>query len=150
MALFPWKATGAELLPFASDSESSVLANGEWFKYSVSNSGLHKISFSDLRNDGVLSGSVPSNLIRLYGNATGDLSFANNDDQPKGLIQIPLIVEDGGDGSFDNGDVVYFFANAADRPEFTLLFRCIVKRKRYMTCIAIILFLLKEVRTSKR
>ncbi len=115
LSLFPWKAKAEAFSSISGFPESSVLASGNWYKYSISTSGLHKISYNDLSNQGILSGSIATNLIRVYGNGTGDLSFSNNDEQPNGLIQIPLLVEDGGDGVFNAGDAVYFFANSADK-----------------------------------
>jgi hypothetical protein len=130
LSLIPWNAKAAVFGSRTSFSETSVLSTGNWYKYAVSKSGLHKISYNDLRNDGVLSGSIATNLVRVYGNGTGDLSFSNNNEQPNGLIQIPLFIEDGGDGVFNEGDAVYFFANAADYSVYNTAYSLYSKKEK--------------------
>jgi hypothetical protein len=128
LGVMPWKAKGSPLQHGNGYSESSVLHTGDWFKYAVNKTGLHKVSYSQLKNNGVLQADIASNLIRVYGNATGDLSFSDNDNQPNGLIQIPLLIDDGGDGIFNSGDVAFFFANSADLPEYNQAFSIYSKR----------------------
>ena len=116
--LSPWNAKGVNVGVKVEYPNESVLAKGRWFKYSVASTGLHKLSFDDLKNDGVIGSSIETLKLRVYGNGTGDLPFANNAFHPTGLLQVPLIVDDGGDGEFGPGDALYFHANAADRIEF--------------------------------
>lgn len=116
--LTPWNAKGVLGVQNGEYPDNSILANGRWFKYSVASSGLHKLSFDDLKNDGIIGSSIETLKLRVYGNGTGDLPFENNAFHPTALLQVPLIIDDGGDGTFGPGDVLYFYANSADRIEF--------------------------------
>jgi hypothetical protein len=106
---------------------NSVLATGNWIKIGTPQNGLYKISFSQLQNAGLISGSVNSNYIQLYGNGGGALPEKNSTFRYDDLQQNAIEVVDGGDGNFDNNDYILFYGqgphqwtfNWADSSKFT-------------------------------
>lgn len=95
--------TGSNLHSFAT---SSVLGSGKWVKISVTQSGIHKITYEDLVAWGV---SNPANAnIFGYGGAMLPESFQEKkkDDLP----QLSIFKEKGSDGVFGPGDYMLFHA----------------------------------------
>lgn len=90
----------------------SVLASGLWFKMGVTESGLYKISYEDLVEMGYSGGSIPSNLIGVFGNGTGRLSEVCGTNRPDDLLELPIQINDGGDGYFGTGDYLFFYAKS--------------------------------------
>lgn len=88
----------------------SILSNGTWHKISVTESGIHKITYTELANMGILNGSINSNSIAIFGNGGGMLSESNSDPRPDDLQELPIWIEDGGDGIFNTGDYILFYA----------------------------------------
>jgi len=89
---------------------SSVLANGNWYKISVTGTGFYKIDYNLIQAMGVSpSGIVPAN-IRVFGNGGNMRSENNAVPHPDDLRENAVWVNDGGDGKFDQGDYVVFYA----------------------------------------
>lgn len=88
---------------------SSPLATGTWHKISVSKTGIYKIDYNFLATQLGVSG-ISSSSIRLFGHGGRMLPEANPAGLIEGLTQCAIQVEDGGDGSFDPGDYVLFYA----------------------------------------
>ncbi len=84
----------------------SVLSNGKWVKVKVDETGMYKISFSELQSFGL---SNTAN-ISVWGNGGAKLSYMNNIASPDDLQQIPIYIEKGSDGIFNQGDYILFFA----------------------------------------
>lgn len=93
-------------------AENSILSTGEWYKIKIQQSGVYKISHSDLINFGVDPSSIDPRNISLYGNAGGMLPEANDkfriDDLQENAIQI--IGED--DDTFDETDFILFYGQS--------------------------------------
>ena len=85
---------------------SSVLNNGKWVKIKLSETGIYKISYSDLISYGL---SNVSN-ISVWGNGGKKLPYMNNITSPDDLEQIPIFIEKGADGIFNQGDYILFYA----------------------------------------
>lgn len=90
------------LIPFSFLSQQF---GNEWIDYSqpyysfnVYQSGIHKIDFSVLQSAGVPTQSFSSDNIQMFGRQN----------------EIPIFIEDGGDGSIDNGDYILFYAEKND------------------------------------
>ncbi|MGV3530442.1 MAG: type IX secretion system sortase PorU [Flavisolibacter sp.] len=93
---------------------ASVLATGNWYKLSVSESGVFKIDLPFLSRLGI-SGSIPSSQIRLFGNGGSMLPEDNAVPRPQDLVENAIWVEDGGDGVLDGSDYILFYAPGPDR-----------------------------------
>src|SRR6185436_12167244 len=57
---------------------NSVLANGNWYKISVKESGVYKIDLPFLNSLGVNTSNLPANSIRLFGNGGRMLAESNS------------------------------------------------------------------------
>jgi hypothetical protein len=95
--------------------ESSRLATGEWFRFTVLRDGVYRISYEFLRDMGVDVNGMQSDRINIYGNHFGMLPFQNNVDRPTDLILNAIEVFDGGDGVFGPGDYLLCYASGAQR-----------------------------------
>lgn len=96
---------------------NSKLAQGDWFRFSVHKDGVYELSYAFLQELGVDVADLASDAINIYGNHAGMLPFTNMPFLPTDLLQNAIWVEDGGDGRFDPGDRILFYASGAQRWE---------------------------------
>jgi hypothetical protein len=104
---YPNNRTGSVRMPIV----NSVLATGDWYKFKIEKTGVHAVSKDFLEDIGMNTTGVDPRTIKIYGHGGKPLPLLNsknNDlfDMPENSIQI--IGE--GDGSFDNGDQILFYA----------------------------------------
>lgn len=92
----------------------SVLASGKWYKVAVQQTGIHKVTYDDLVTLGMDPATIIPSTIRLYGNGGGMLPEANNQSRIDDLLENSILVFDGGDGSFEQGDYFIFYGEAPD------------------------------------
>ncbi len=88
----------------------SVLADGQIFKLPVTEAGLYRIDRDVLSQLGLSPGSIEPNHLKIYGNGGRPLPALNGAPRPADLVENPVLVRGGGDGSFDAGDVLLFYA----------------------------------------
>jgi hypothetical protein len=88
---------------------NSVLAQGEWYKISISSDGIHKIDRSLLSSLGVNVNSLNPNHIHVFGNGEGSLPELNATPYTDDLAQNAIRIIGGQDGSFDEGDYILFY-----------------------------------------
>jgi hypothetical protein len=91
---------------------NSVLASGNWFKLSVTQTGIYKITYNDLENLGINVSSVDPRNIRLYGNGGGMLSESLADSRRDNLAENRIIVSGESDGRFDEQDYILFYGDS--------------------------------------
>jgi hypothetical protein len=92
-------------------SSSSVLASGQWFKIAVTHDGIYRIDYSKLKQLGL---TFPSNP-KIYGNNFGQLSYFNDDPKPDDLKEISVLLVNGSDGIFNEGDYLLFYGMGTHR-----------------------------------
>ena len=96
-----------------SDSRSyasnSVLSTGNWIKVRVSESGIYKITYSELSQMGFDVSVNPKN-IAVYGNGGGLLPEQNDLFRHDDLVENPIQVVGENDNSFNSGDYLLFYA----------------------------------------
>lgn len=90
--------------------ESSKLASGEWYRMTVPDAGVYRLTYEQLAAVG-LAGPLASDRINIYGSHFGMLPFVNNIDRPTDLLVNAIEMVDGGDGTFGPGDHIYFHAS---------------------------------------
>lgn len=96
-------------------AQSSVLATGEWYKFGVTQDGIHKIDASFLKKIGInLTGLNPKNL-RIFGNGGAMLPQANAIIRANDLTENAIFVEGETDGKFDNQDFILFYGESPHR-----------------------------------
>ena len=91
-------------------ANQSVLANGKFIKIRISDSGVYKLTYSDLSSMGI----DPANVkIFGYGGALLEQSFSlpNIDDLP----EIPIYMNKGSDGVFNSGDYILFYGQGVNK-----------------------------------
>lgn len=97
---------------------NSVLSSGLWYKVGVTETGLYKLTYEDLVEMGFSASFVSSSLISVYGNGTGRLSEVCGTSRPDDLLELPVMMHDGGDGVFGAGDYLVFYAKSPHSVSF--------------------------------
>ncbi|MFB6257130.1 MAG: type IX secretion system sortase PorU [Flavobacteriales bacterium] len=93
---------------------NSVLRNGELYRIGVTESGVYSMGRSFLKGLGIDPDSLDPGDLNVYGNAFGMLPFQNHKKRPDDLKKNAISVLGGGDGSFDVGDKLLFYAKGPD------------------------------------
>jgi hypothetical protein len=97
---------------------SSVLAQGKYCKLSLKTDGVYKVTYEFLKANGVLTTSISSNLINVYGNHNGMLPEKNGESRIDDLEKNAIRMIDGGDGMFGAGDYFLFYGQSPDKWEY--------------------------------
>lgn len=97
-------------LPVLGQVSNSVLANGNWFKFSVDTTGVFRIDRSLLQQIGISPENIDPRKIHIYGNGGNLLPEFNGDFRYDDLQENAIYIEGEADGSFDNGDFILFYA----------------------------------------
>ena len=92
---------------------NSALANGDWFKVSVGNTGIFKLTPAYFNESGITNGGeILINEISVFGNGTGILPASNAVPRKDDINEIPCkAVDNNNNGVFDGNDYILFFAN---------------------------------------
>ncbi len=93
---------------------SPFVQGDEWYKISVNQTGLCRVTGSQLATASVSLDDLTSDAIRLYNGGGRPLPYDNDQPRPQ-LTEVAIIVNDGGDGQFDSGDHILFYAEGPDR-----------------------------------
>ena len=88
---------------------SSAMSSGTWYKIGLPETGIYKLTASDLSDLGINLSSVDPRQIRIYHNGGGVLPELNAVSRPDDLVEIPIFVSGESDGRFDNGDYILFY-----------------------------------------
>ncbi len=95
----------------------SVLKSGNWYKISVTETGIYKVTYNDLSTLGISVNNLSSNNITLFGNGGGMLPESNGVARHDDLQEVAIEVHDGGDGIFGQGDYFIFYAKGPHKWE---------------------------------
>lgn len=106
-----------QLKSFASNS-AFASGSGDWYKVGVIEEGVYRIDYDYLSNIGAISSSINSDAINVFGNGVGVLSEVNSTVRYDDVIQNAIVVEDGNDGTFDQGDYFLFYGRGPHKKEF--------------------------------
>lgn len=91
---------------------NSLLATGNYYKFYVEETGVHRISRSFMQSLGVNTSGVDPQKIKVYGYGGSPVPFRNSDNENFDLREIPIQVVGGQDGSFDASDAVLFYGES--------------------------------------
>lgn len=94
-------------------TDNSVLSTGEWFKMGIVESGIHKITYSDLVSQGVDPSQLDPKKIGVFGNYKGMLPEENSIQVADDLQENSIVIVGGEDGTFNEQDYILFYANSA-------------------------------------
>ena len=90
--------------------DDSVLANGDWFKFSVDTTGVFRINRNLLQQIGISTNSLNPKKIHIYGNGGNLLPEFNGDMRYEDLQENAIFIEGEQDNSFDANDYILFYA----------------------------------------
>ncbi|MEO8086861.1 MAG: type IX secretion system sortase PorU, partial [Bacteroidota bacterium] len=90
-------------------SQSSVLASGDWYKLGVTQTGVHKITYQQLKSLGIAVDAIDPRNLRIYGNGAGQLAFLNSTPRYDDLKENAIYIEGEADGHFDQNDYILFY-----------------------------------------
>jgi len=102
-----------------SDVDHSILRTGKWYKIGVEENGIHKITYQNFKDMGINVESINPNYIRVYGRPAGMLPISNAEDRVDDLQELSLKIIGGSDGSFDENDLVLFYAQSPHQWSYT-------------------------------
>jgi len=91
-------------------SSNSVLAEGDWYKIRVSESGIFKIDYNFLKSMGIDPDKINPKNIKIYGNGGGMLPMPNHIVRPEDLIENAITVVGEEDIVFNTNDYILFYA----------------------------------------
>lgn len=92
-------------------TDRSVLASGQWYRFSLNQTGIYKVTYNDLVAMG-MSTPIASSQIALFGNGGKMLPDNNATPRTDDLRELPIMMQDGGDNTFDNGDYFIFYGES--------------------------------------
>ena len=98
---------------------NSVLEKGTWYKIAVNSTGLHKVTYNDLKTLGVPVSGLRSTTIALFGNGGGMHPEKNPVVQIDDLLECPIMVVDNGSGVFDENSYFVFYAQGPHTWEYS-------------------------------
>ncbi len=94
----------------------SALSDGEIYKFAVSETGVHKLDFEFLKNQlGIAVEGLDPRTLKLFGNGGGVLPEQSDALRADDLVENAIEIIGEGDGKFDEGDYILFYAEGASR-----------------------------------
>ena len=101
---------------------TSVLSSGSIYKVPIKEEGVYEISGKFLTDVlGINSGSVSSANVQIYSNMGGRLPLAINSTRVDDILEIPIQVIDGGDGTINENDKIRFYVEGPDQWNYDLM-----------------------------
>jgi hypothetical protein len=100
-------------------AQSSLLAEGDWVKFSVTERGIYRLRGVDLQAAGISLAGVNPSEIRVGTMPGGPLPQILEEGTPPGLREIPVAVTGVEDGTFDPQDQILFYLEGPDRVRST-------------------------------
>ncbi|MFO8234757.1 MAG: type IX secretion system sortase PorU [Bacteroidales bacterium] len=102
------KSEKKKLLEKTEFTDKSVFTNGKWLKISVHETGVYKLTYSQLK----AAGWTNFDNVGIFGNAEGVLPVDNNHFEDKDPRQNAVKFHLGEDREFNKGDYILFFAKS--------------------------------------
>jgi len=89
--------------------------SGKWFRITVTDNGIYKISHQELVSTGMTNQSIDNDRIFLYSNGTGGREIDNTPgiDVIDNLLANSRKIDGGEDGKFDSGNTIVFYGRAS-------------------------------------
>ena len=95
---------------------NSVLANGDWYKISTVENGVHKLSYANLLDLGININNIQTQDIKLYGNGGGMLPRLNSDFRHTDLVENAIqIYDSNNNGIFESEDYILFYGQSPNK-----------------------------------
>lgn len=94
---------------------NSLLATGNYYKFFVEKTGVHRISQNFMQSLGIPLNGIEPNKIKVYGIGGSPLPLLNSDNAVFDLREIPIKVVGGGDGIFNGNDHILFYGESTSK-----------------------------------
>lgn len=94
---------------------SSVLSTGDWFQFTVDQSGVYKLDRSFLNDLGINIADINPKKIKIYGNGGRMIPLLNKDVEGFDVMETPILIIGEEDNSFDANDYILFYAEGPDQ-----------------------------------
>ncbi len=104
------KTGGSQVLNPHLAVSTSVLADGTVFRIPITEEGVYRIDRDLLSALGLNPDALEPNTLQIFGNGGRPVPAANSAVRFADLVENPVFVRGGGDGQFDSGDVLLFYA----------------------------------------
>ncbi|PJC08544.1 MAG: peptidase C25, partial [Flavobacteriaceae bacterium CG_4_9_14_0_8_um_filter_34_30] len=88
---------------------NSVLASGNWYRFKVEKTGIHRIDKNFLNSLGMNTNNLEPRKIKIYGNGGNMLPLRNSENSEFDPTENAIQVIGEQDGSFDSGDFILFY-----------------------------------------
>jgi hypothetical protein len=96
------------------NTENSKLSDGNIYKIAVSESGMHKLTYSFLKEElGMDIDNIDPARIQLLGIPGGKLPYYSESPRTDDLAELPIWISGSDDGSFDSGDYLLFYGQGS-------------------------------------
>lgn len=89
---------------------NSVLSSGQWYKFYVDKTGVHKISKNFLSQMGINVDNIDPRTLKLYGNGGNMIPYANSEPYPMDINENAIRIIGESDGVFHDSDYILFYA----------------------------------------
>ena len=87
----------------------SAMASGAWYKIGLPETGIYKLTATDLTELGLDLANLDPRQIRIYHNGGGVLPEMNVEARYDDLVEVPIYVSGESDGHFDSNDYILFY-----------------------------------------
>ncbi|MBI1226418.1 MAG: type IX secretion system sortase PorU [Bacteroidetes bacterium] len=102
--------------PRGGNTFTSVLSEGEVYKFSTKETGVYKLDFDFLKNKlGIPIESIDPRTIKIYGNGGGILPELTDAPRADDLVENAIEIVGESDGNFDAGDFILFYGQGPDK-----------------------------------
>lgn len=93
---------------------NSLLASGDWFRFKVDKTGVHRLNRQFLQNLGMNLNGIDPTTIKIYGHGGKSLPLVNRETISFDPPELAISVTGESDGRFDNNDQVLFYGVATN------------------------------------
>jgi hypothetical protein len=88
---------------------SRTFSGGPWYKIPITEENIYRITGKALKDHGIETSGLDISTLKIFNNGGRMLSQNLSDVRPNTLIELPILVDDGGDGVLNDNDAVYFY-----------------------------------------
>lgn len=91
---------------------------GDLYKIAIDESGIYKLTYTDLVSAGIDPVDVVPQKIRIFNNGGRTLPESISSPREQAPIETAILVHEGGDDSFDPGDEIWFYGRSVHEWEW--------------------------------
>lgn len=114
------------LFAVGAHAADSKLSTGNWYRIGMPETGIYRLTYTDLSSLGLEVDRINPKNIRVFHNGGGVLNELNAQPRFSDLMEIPIFVAGESDGRFDRDDYVLFYARGPvtwKYDQFSMYFR---------------------------